>query len=1466
MKKLASSAAVAAIGIATALGMGGCSSKSAPTEETAAARQPVWVNGSFEDGGVGVLPPGWTATSNLNPGVTIQDPQTFAGLNLAAGGDVAVTAVGAGLPETFADPDVAEVKFPRYGQNAAVVNFSNTVVGDTQNVNTLSQTMTVGPGDIDPVDGKIHARFTIAPILENPNHAANQQPYYFVLMTNQSNGNTVLTQDFEVSNAPGVPWQTAGSGALYTSWQLVDLDPGSVLAIGDVVDLKVIAAGCSLGGHFGRVYVDAFGNRPPGTFIQGRVQKLVNAGDDLAYDLTYENGGNTPATSTVITFATPNNTTFKAISGINGCTTPAIGATGNVTCPIGTMPGNTSGAFKVTVTVDPLALVGTRISQGNYKIKSDGLTELLGPHLRTDVTLGVTYADVRTTISSGLASINWADPITYTITAKNFGPNASPLVNVTDTFPAQLTGITWTCVGTGGGICGVANGTGNIATTANLPLDASVTYTVSATVIAGSGTGKLVDAATATPGAFVTESASFDNTASETLPIGPQQTLTLTKNALGTISSIPQGLSCGTNCTTATTKFATGSQVVLHADPPAGGQFVGWGGACAGTVPDCTLTMSAAQTVTAQFVGPATTIAVSGGATQSAKVATAFAAPLQVVVKDAANNAVPNVWVSYAVPSAGASALLSSYGVITDVNGNAAPTALANTVSGTYVVNATFPGALAPVTFNLTNTPDVPAGIRIANASGNQSSQVGTAFGSPLVVTVVDKYGNPVPNANVTFGAPSGEPTAKLGGTKVTTDGSGNASVTATAGSVSGTYVVNATLDGDVASVDFLLTNTGVAPLSISVVSGSPGSAVVKTAFTAPLKVLVTSNNVPVSGAIVTFAPPVSGASATLAGFTAATDQSGLAQISATANSIAGTYAVVVSTNGAAKPVSFALTNTAGAPAALVVSGLSSPQSAPINSAFPLPLVATVVDADGNPIAGAIVTFTVPGAVPTGTVSSGTATTDANGQAKVLATAGATVGSYTVVVSTTGAANAAITLNNTGIAPNTLAIDTGNPQSTTVATAFGQPLVVKVLGPNSLPVVGATVSFNAPATGASATLSAPTAITNGQGLAQVVATAGQKSGTFLVQASLLGTSAEVAFQLTSVAGAATQITLAASASPQSTVVTTAFSLPLRLIASDAFNNPFVGAKATYLAPGAEPTAVLGKATATTDLDGATSVAAIAGKAPGSYDVNASISGIGVPGTFKLTNTQGKPTMIAITAGGTQTTPALTVFKDPIVAKVTDANGAPVAGATIQVTAPSTGSSGTFVPQTVLTDVVGSAAITVTANDKPGTFVLALAVQGAATPANASLTITGVPTTTTLDVTPGSGAKATKLVATVAAKTTPTGVVRFQVDGKDVGTGALTAGSASLDVPNLAVGAHQAIAFYDAQGIFEASSSSPKSFTIEGTTTPTPNGDTDRLEGGGVGCNASGESKSASGFVILGLAGLLALIRDKKKRR
>ncbi|GEM_PF-3030713 len=75
--------------------------------------------------------------------------------------------------------------------------------------------------------------------------------------------------------------------------------------------------------------------------------------------------------------------------------------------------------------------------------------------------------------------------------------------------------------------------------------------------------------------------------------------LTITKSGyLGTVSSSPTGINCGTTCSYV---FQIGSHVTLTATPAAGYVFKGWSGDCTGTTTTCTVSTTEAKSVIATF-------------------------------------------------------------------------------------------------------------------------------------------------------------------------------------------------------------------------------------------------------------------------------------------------------------------------------------------------------------------------------------------------------------------------------------------------------------------------------------------------------------------------------------------------------------------------------------------------------------------------------------------------------------------------------------------------------------------------------------------------------------------------------------------------------------------------------------------------------------------------------------------------
>ena len=211
----------------------------------------------------------------------------------------------------------------------------------------------------------------------------------------------------------------------------------------------------------------------------------------------------------------------------------------------------------------------------------------------------------------------------------------------------------------------------------------------------------------------------------------------------------------------------------------------------------------------------------------------------------------------------------------------------------------------------------------LLESGNNQAVALQTQFPQPLKVRLKDYLERPVTGVTVTFTAPASGASALFAGTgtntaTAVTDANGIAtSPSLSSNNIHGSYVVNASVSGLAASVNFQLSNVdGTTPTSISVVSGSNQSVALQTQFPQALKAKVSNGlGQPLSGRTVTFTAPASGASGTFANThttvsTAVTDASGIATAPAfTANNIRGPYAVKATVADLANAASFQLFN-----------------------------------------------------------------------------------------------------------------------------------------------------------------------------------------------------------------------------------------------------------------------------------------------------------------------------------------------------------------------------------------------------------------------------------------------------------------------------------------------------------------------------------------------------------------------------
>ena len=142
----------------------------------------------------------------------------------------------------------------------------------------------------------------------------------------------------------------------------------------------------------------------------------------------------------------------------------------------------------------------------------------------TDTTSVTPTADLSITKTDGQTEAVPGEALTYTIVVSNAGPSAVVDMAVDDTMPASLNGVSWVCVAAGGGNCDDGAGSGDIASTVDLPAGGSVTFTVDATLDA-SATGSLSNTATLTPPVGLDDATTADHSATDVDTITPEADL-----------------------------------------------------------------------------------------------------------------------------------------------------------------------------------------------------------------------------------------------------------------------------------------------------------------------------------------------------------------------------------------------------------------------------------------------------------------------------------------------------------------------------------------------------------------------------------------------------------------------------------------------------------------------------------------------------------------------------------------------------------------------------------------------------------------------------------------------------------------------------------------------------------------------------------------------------------------------------
>ncbi|WP_182913119.1 Ig-like domain-containing protein [Escherichia coli] len=442
---------------------------------------------------------------------------------------------------------------------------------------------------------------------------------------------------------------------------------------------------------------------------------------------------------------------------------------------------------------------------------------------------------------------------------------------------------------------------------------------------------------------------------------------------------------------------------------------------------------------------------------------------LQATVTDGNGNPLANEAVTFTLPAdVSASFTLGQGGsAITDINGKAEVT-LSGTKSGTYPVTVSVNNYGVSDTKQVTLIADAGTA-KLASLTSVYSFVVSTTEGATMTASVTDANGNPVEGIKVNFRGTS----VTLSSTSVETDDRGFAEILVTSTEV-GLKTVSASLADKPTEVISRLLNAKADINSATITSLEIPEGQVMVAQDVAVKAHVNDQfGNPILNESVTFSaePPEH---MTISQNIVSTDTHGIAEVTMTPERN-GSYMVKASlANGSSYEkdlvvIDQKLTLSASSP----LIGVNSPTGAT--------LTATLTSANGTPVEGQVINFSV---TPEGaTLSGGKVRTNSSGQAPVVLTSNK-VGTYTVTASFH---------NGVTIQTQTTVKVTGNSSTAHVASFIADPSTITANN-SDISTLKATVedgsgnlvegvNVNFVLKSGSATLTSLTAVTDQNGIA-----------------------------------------------------------------------------------------------------------------------------------------------------------------------------------------------------------------------------------------------------------------------------------------------------------------------------------------------------------------------------------------------
>lgn len=512
-----------------------------------------------------------------------------------------------------------------------------------------------------------------------------------------------------------------------------------------------------------------------------------------------------------------------------------------------------------------------------------------------------------------------------------------------------------------------------------------------------------------------------------------------------------------------------------------------------------------------------------------------------------------------------------------------------------------------------TTAPPMASRLELVAGDG-QSGVAGQQLALPLVVAAKTTTGTGVAGVSVTWAVTAGD--GALSATVTTTDAQGSASVLLTLGPTAAGDIDSVTASADgLAGSPLLFTASATAgpPARLSLVSGDgqTGSA----GDTLPARLVVVAQDQfgnPTGGVPVAWTVTAGGGA--LSSASGDTDPRGTATVVWTLGPQAGTgnNTATASAGGlAGSPVTFTASATAGLPAGLtLVSGDNQVDT--VGHTLPESLVVEVRDRFDNAVSGAVVTWTVTGGG--GSLSAGSAVSDALGRSAVAWTLGDSIGTQHAAASLAGTGSSLTFTASAGTTAPTRLEFTVQPSDVGPEATITPPVEVTVrdgFGTTATGFTG-TVTVALDANPGGATLSGTTSVVAVAGVATFSDLVLDKVGTgYTVSASAAGLAGDTSGSFDVLADLGlSQLTF--SLQPGPTVAGTTIAPAIEIRALDGLGN-------TFTSFSGDVTIAIGTNPAGGILSGTTTVAAVAGvatfddlridQAGSGYTLMASASGV-----------------------------------------------------------------------------------------------------------------------------------------------------------------------------------------------------------------------------------------------------------------